>query len=72
MEKLTVDVEEELESRLRDLDTKLEDANAQLDRISPRVNDLRQGLYDVERIVSQVITRRAEVSRTLVVGSWTF
>lgn len=59
--KLTDDVEAELEMRLQVLDTRLADTTSRLERMVPHVDDLRDGLSQVKRTVSEVIARRAEV-----------
>ncbi|UNI18211.1 hypothetical protein JDV02_004493 [Purpureocillium takamizusanense] len=58
--KLTDDVEAELEIRLHVLDTRLADTASRLDRIAPHVDDLRVGLSQVEKIVSEAIAHSAE------------
>ncbi|PWI68941.1 hypothetical protein PCL_01326 [Purpureocillium lilacinum] len=58
--KLTDDVEAELEMRLQVLDTRLADTTSRLERMVPHVDDLRDGLSQVKRTVSEVIARRAE------------
>ena len=58
---LTEEVELELELRLQVLDTRLADTTSRIDHMAPHVDDLKDGLLRVKRIVSEVIARRAEV-----------
>ncbi|KAJ6437811.1 putative DNA helicase INO80 [Purpureocillium lavendulum] len=57
---LTEEVELELELRLQVLDTRLADTTSRIDHMAPHVDDLKDGLLRVKRIVSEVIARRAE------------
>lgn len=64
MAKLTMDVENELHTRLHDLGKKLGDTNAELGRINPYISNLRRDVSHVGKIVSGVLVRGAEASET--------
>ncbi|PNY26857.1 Nuclear membrane fusion protein Kar5 [Tolypocladium capitatum] len=64
--KLTTQVETELEGRFKSLDKMFRDTSANLESITPRVDEVKARLFQVERIMSEVVSRGAEESAATV------
>ncbi|POR38305.1 Nuclear membrane fusion protein Kar5 [Tolypocladium paradoxum] len=64
--RLTTQVEAELETRFESLDKMFRDTSANLESITPQVDELRTGLFQVERIISEVVSRGAEEAAATV------
>ncbi|KYK55083.1 nuclear membrane fusion protein Kar5 [Drechmeria coniospora] len=64
--KLTTQVETDAESRLNTLNKKFRDASANMDRVAPYVDELKDRLLQVEQVISEVVSRRAEEAAAIV------
>lgn len=54
-------VEAELEARLKALNKRVRDASTGVDSIKPQINDLKSGLSQVEQIISRVLSQETQV-----------
>lgn len=63
LEKLTTQVEVDLEARLRSLDTIVQETVRGVGSLGPQVDHLRSGLGNLESVISGKLFRSAEVSQ---------
>ncbi|KAM4063080.1 tht1-like nuclear fusion protein [Hirsutella rhossiliensis] len=64
MDRLTMQVEAELEARLEALNKMVRDANTNVESINPQINDLKSGLSQVEQMISQVLSQGTQQAAT--------
>ncbi|KAF4504895.1 hypothetical protein G6O67_008288 [Ophiocordyceps sinensis] len=62
MDRLTMQVEAELEARLKALNKRVRDASTGVDSIKPQINDLKSGLSQVEQIISRVLSQETQAA----------
>lgn len=61
MDRLTVQVEAELEARLEALNKMVRDARANMDSVNPQIDKLKSELSHVEQVISRALSLKSQV-----------